>query len=186
MSGNSELTAAAPTRLADYRPADYLIDKVELDIRLDRHATRVISRLSLRPNPEGKAGAPLILDGGDLKPLRAALDNQPLDLGAVATPDRLSVEQPPQRAFTLEVETELDPSANTRLEGLYRSGSAYCTQCEAEGFRRITYYLDRPDVMAVFTTRIEADREEAPVLLSNGNPVEIRRGRAGSPLRRLA
>jgi aminopeptidase N len=170
MSAQFEPTAPAPVRLADYRPTDYLIDTVELDISLHEHATRVVSRLRLRPNPLGRAGAPLILDGGDLKPLRVTLNNQPLDLAAVATPDRLTIETPPREDFFLLVETELDPSANTRLEGLYRSGSAYCTQCEAEGFRRITYYLDRPDVMAVFTTRIEASKEEAPVLLSNGNP----------------
>jgi aminopeptidase N len=168
----SDKPEAAPVRLADYRPADYLIDAVDLDISLDQIATRVVSRLELRPNPAGIAGAPLVLDGGDLRPLRALLDNEALDLAQVATPQSLTIAHPPARAFTLEVETLLDPSANTRLEGLYRSGSAFCTQCEAEGFRRITYYLDRPDVMSVFTVRVEADRTEAPVLLSNGNPVE--------------
>jgi aminopeptidase N len=177
MSAHSDSLAPAPIRLADYRPTDYLIDTVELDIRLDARATRVVSRLRLRPNPQGRAGAPLVLDGDELKPLRAVLDNEPIDLASAAAPDRLTIAEPPRRPFTLEVETELDPSANTKLEGLYRSGSAYCTQCEAEGFRRITYYLDRPDVMAVFTTRIEASREEAPILLSNGNPVEA--GEAG-------
>ncbi|WP_296710166.1 aminopeptidase N [Rhodoblastus sp.] len=172
MSAKPEAAHAQPVRLADYRPTDYLIDSVHLDISLNPIATRVISRLSLRPNPAGVAGAPLVLDGGDLKPYRALLDNEALDLAEVATPDRLTIANPPARPFTLEVETLLDPSANTRLEGLYRSGSAYCTQCEAEGFRRIAYYLDRPDVMSVFTVRIEADEREAPVLLSNGNPVE--------------
>ena len=172
MSAHLEAAGPAPIRLADYRPADYLIDAVELDISLDAKATRVTSRLSLRPNPAGKPGAPLILDGGDLNPLRASLDNEALDLPAIATPDRLTIAFPPARPFTLEIETLLDPSANTRLEGLYRSGSAYCTQCEAEGFRRITYYLDRPDVLSVFTTRIEASLNEAPILLSNGNPIE--------------
>ncbi len=158
-------------RLADYRPPDYLIDAVDLDISLDPHATRVVSRLSLRPNPAGTPGAPLVLDGDDLHPVRASLDNEPLDLVQVASPDKLTVASPPGRPFMLEIETLLDPSANTKLEGLYRSGAVYCTQCEAEGFRRITYYLDRPDVLSVFTTRIEADKEEAPVLLGNGNPV---------------
>ncbi len=177
MSAHLEPAHAHPVRLADYRPADYLIDAVDLDISLGRQATRVISRLSLRPNPKGAAGAPLILDGGGLNPVRALLDNETLDLADVATPDRLTIANPPARPFTLEVETLLDPSANTQLEGLYRSGSAYCTQCEAEGFRRIAYYLDRPDVLSVFTTRIEADKAEAPVLLSNGNLVES--GEAG-------
>ncbi|MGE3144643.1 MAG: aminopeptidase N, partial [Pseudorhodoplanes sp.] len=80
--------------------------------------------------------------------------------------------QPPRQPFTLDIETVVDPTANTQLMGLYRSSGTYCTQCEAEGFRRITYFLDRPDVMAVYTTRIEADKTEAPVLLANGNLVE--------------
>jgi aminopeptidase N len=172
MSAKPEAAHVQPIRLAAYRPTDYLIDAVHLDISLDPIATRVISRLSLRPNPAGVAGAPLVLDGGDLRPFRALLDNEALDLSEVATPDRLTIAHPPARPFTLEVETLLNPSANTRLEGLYRSGSAYCTQCEAEGFRRIAYYLDRPDAMSVFTVRVEAAKRDAPVLLSNGNPVE--------------
>ncbi|HEY5225239.1 MAG TPA: aminopeptidase N, partial [Methylovirgula sp.] len=88
------------------------------------------------------------------------------------TPDQLTLAGPPQRPFSLEIETEIDPSANTFLMGLYRSGSAYCTQCEAQGFRRITYFLDRPDVLSVYTTRIEADIAEAPLLLGNGNRIE--------------
>ncbi len=171
MSAKLEAVQPQPVRLADYRPTDYLIDSVDLDISLDAKATRVISRLSLRPNPQGRPGAPLELDGGGLKPVRALLDNRALDLAAVATPDRLAIENPPARPFTLEIETEIDPSANTQLEGLYRSGAVYCTQCEAEGFRRITYFLDRPDILSVFTTRIEADKAEAPILLGNGNPV---------------
>ncbi len=112
------------------------------------------------------------LDGDELVAMAVRLDGVDLDLAAgLATAERLTIETPPQRPFTLTTETMLDPSANTRLMGLYRSGSAYCTQCEAEGFRRITYYLDRPDVLAVFTTRIEASRQEAPILLGNGNPV---------------
>ena len=171
MSAKLEAHAPGPIRLVDYRPTDYLIDSVELDIKLHPTATRVVSRLSCRANPSGVAGASLKLDGGGLNPVRALLDNEALDLENVATPDRLTIDNPPNRPFTLEIETLLDPSANTQLEGLYRSGSAYCTQCEAEGFRRITYYLDRPDVLSVFTTRIEADKVEAPLLLSNGNPV---------------
>ena len=82
------------------------------------------------------------------------------------------IEKTPEGSFTLEIKTRVNPTANTQLSGLYRSGSAYCTQCEAEGFRRITYFLDRPDVLSVYTTRIEADKVEAPILLSNGNPAE--------------
>ena len=162
---------AEPVRLADYRPSDYLIDTVDLDIVLHPTETRIISTLRLRANPAGRPGAPLVLDGDGLVPVSVRLDNTPLDLASgVATPDALTIDTPPDRPFTLTVETRLDPTANTRLMGLYRTGSAYCTQCEAEGFRRITYALDRPDVMSVFTTRIEAAKSEAAVLLGNGNP----------------
>jgi aminopeptidase N len=114
-----------------------------------------------------------VLDGDELVLRSVALDGEALAADAfVATPERLTVLQPPNRPFVLEIETEFDPSANTKLMGLYRSGEAYTTQCEAEGFRRITYFPDRPDVMAVFTTRIEADKAQAPVLLANGNLVE--------------
>ena len=164
---------AKPIRLADYRPPDYLIDTVELDVMLDAHATRVMARLLIRPNPKGRSGADLTLDGDGLVAKRIALDGVELDVKAnFVTPDALTIASPPQRAFSLEIETEIDPSANTYLMGLYRSGTAYCTQCEAEGFRRITYFIDRPDVLSVYTTRIEAEIAEAPVLLSNGNLIE--------------
>ncbi|GJD48770.1 Aminopeptidase N [Methylobacterium crusticola] len=158
-------------RLADYRPSDYLIDRVELDVRLHPTETRITATLALRPNPKGEAGAPLVLDGDELTLLALDLDGQPPAPGAVEVqPRALVLHQPPRRPFTLAIETQVNPSANTKLMGLYRSGGVYCTQCEADGFRRITYFLDRPDVMAVYTTRIEADLEEAPVLLGNGNP----------------
>ncbi|MGO9741639.1 MAG: hypothetical protein ACLPN5_09045 [Roseiarcus sp.] len=157
-------------RLQDYRVPDFLIDSVELDISLDRNATRVIATLSIRPNPAGRLGAALTLDGDELELVGIALDGAPVDKNFyVATADALTLAEPPRRAFTLTVETRLDPTANTKLMGLYRSGSAYCTQCEAEGFRRITYFLDRPDVLSVYRVRLEADRAEAPVLLANGN-----------------
>ena len=158
-------------RLADYRPPNFLIDIVDLDIRLDPTATRVIATLALRPNPEGEAGAPLTLDGEDLKFVSASVDQRPLFAGAYdATPSAFILSTPPARPFTLTIETEINPSANTKLMGLYRSGSAYCTQCEADGFRRIAYFLDRPDVLSKYTTRIEADHDDAPVMLGNGNP----------------
>src|SRR5690606_15083509 len=141
-------------------------------IRLDRHATRILAKLHLRANPAGRPAAPLVLDGDELRLVSLAIDDVPAAPQAFeASPERLVIHAPPAQPFTLTIETEIDPTANTKLMGLYRSGSAYCTQCEAEGFRRITYFLDRPDVLSVFTTRIEADREEAPVLLGNGNPV---------------
>ena len=158
-----------PIRLKDYRPPDWLIETVELDVSLDPTATTVRAKLKLKPNSAGTP-APLVLDGEELKLRSLALDGKPLpNESFVATPERLTIAQPPNRPFELEIETVVDPAANTQLMGLYRAGSTYCTQCEAEGFRRITYFLDRPDVMAVYTTRIEADKNEAPVLLSNGN-----------------
>jgi aminopeptidase N len=167
-------TDTAPTiRLADYQPSNYLIDRVDLDIRLDATETRIRASLSLRPNPLGVAGAPLVLDGDELDLKALALDGHALPAGSfTVTPQKLVIASPPDRPFTLLVVTEIDPSANTKLMGLYRSGGTYCTQCEAEGFRRITYFLDRPDVLSIYTTRLEADRGEAPVLLGNGNPVE--------------
>ena len=163
---------ARPVRLVDYRPPDWLVDAVELDVSLDPTATRVRATLALRPNPTSAAPSALVLDGEQLKLTSLKLDGVTLPDGQyVATGDRLTIAQPPQRSFRLEIETVVDPSANTELLGLYRSSGNYCTQCEAEGFRRITYFPDRPDVMAVYTTRIEADKADAPVLLANGNLV---------------
>ena len=158
-----------PVRLADYRSPDWRIGTVELDVALHPTATTVRAKLSISPNGAA-APAPLVLDGDELTLHSIRLDGEPLAAESfVATPDRLTIAQAPQRPFELEIETVLDPTNNTKLIGLYRAGSTYCTQCEAEGFRRITYFLDRPDVMAVYTTRIEADKAEAAVLLSNGN-----------------
>ncbi len=165
---------ARPVRLQDYRPPAWLVDTVALDVSLDPQATRVRSVLSVRPNPAAApVPAPLVLDGDGLDLVALALDGEPVTADRfVATPTALTIAQPPQRPFKLTIETALDPSANTQLMGLYRSSGTYCTQCEAEGFRRITFFPDRPDVMAVYTVRIEADKTEAPVLLANGNLVE--------------
>jgi aminopeptidase N len=158
-----------PVRLKDYHPPDWLIETVELDVSLHPTAATVRAKLRLKPNSAGRP-APLVLDGEELKLASLTLDGKPLPAeNFVATPDRLTIAQPPNRPFELEIETTVDPTANTQLMGLYRAGTTYCTQCEAEGFRRITYFLDRPDVMAVYTTRVEADKTEAAVLLSNGN-----------------
>src|SRR5690606_26195632 len=153
----------------------YLIDTVDLDFVLDPTRTRVLSRLEMRPNPQAttKKAQPLSLDGESLELGEVRLDGKTLGASDYKVTDRhLILPRVPRKPFTLEIETFIDPEANKALQGLYRSRGIYCTQCEAEGFRRITYFLDRPDVLAVYTTRIEADAEEAPVLLSNGNPVE--------------
>ena len=160
-------------RLSEYRVPDFLIDRVTLDFSLEPGATRVISRLDMRRNPAGIASAALELDGDELSLVSVAIDGRALGAGEfTATPDRLTIPAVPTGAFMLTIETRVDPAANTKLMGLYRSNGVYCTQCEADGFRRISYFLDRPDVMAIWRVRIEADKAEAPLLLSNGNPVE--------------
>jgi aminopeptidase N len=157
-------------RLADYRPPDYRIETVDLDFDLGE-TTRVKARLKLRA-AEGGGGRPLVLDGDELKLISIVLDGKPLAPADYALDEKnLTIARPPA-AFTLDIETEIRPAANTKLSGLYVSSNVFCTQCEAEGFRRITYFLDRPDVMAVYRTTIRAGRKACPVLLSNGNLVE--------------
>ena len=160
---------AQPIRLQDYRAPDWTIEKVDLDISLDPSKTRVKSRLVISPAANASP-AQLKLDGDGLNFVSLKIDGQETPPSSyTVAPDSLTILQPPQQRFVLEIETLVDPSANTQLMGLYRSSGTYCTQCEAEGFRRITYFLDRPDVMAIYTTRIEASRNEAPHLLANGN-----------------
>lgn len=160
-------------KLSEYRPTDWLIEHVDLDVKLHATETRVTAKLKIRPNPKGHAGEPLVLDGDELKLEKLLVNGKPVsDNEYAATPSSLTLNNPPKKPFTLTIETMVNPSANTKLMGLYRSSGTYCTQCEAEGFRRITYFLDRPDTLAIYRTRIEAEREEAPVLLSNGNLVE--------------
>ncbi len=149
--------------LGDYRPPAWLIGETRLTFRLHPTATRVISKIRFTPNE--KAPGPFFLHGEGLKPVRTLVDGR--EVSPEITPRGLALDLP-ARPFTFEAEVEINPSANTALEGLYISGGMYCTQCEAEGFRRITWYPDRPDVMAPFHVRIESD---LPVLLSNGNPV---------------
>ncbi len=164
-------TDASPVRLADYRQPDFTIDTVALDFHLFPEKTVVSARLALRRNGDGDQ--PLVLVGDELKLLSVSLDGARLAADRyTAMPEMLTIGAVPAGSFELEIVTELDPKANTRLMGLYRSSGTWCTQCEAEGFRRITYYLDRPDVLSVFTTRIEAPKAEAPILLANGNLIE--------------
>lgn len=159
-------------RLRDYKPSDYLIETVDLDFTLEPDATIVRAKLVVVPNPKGVADAKLALDGDELELVGIRLNNVELQsVDYSVTPQKLELHAPPNTRFTLEITTKINPAANTKLMGLYRSNGVYCTQCEAEGFRRITYFLDRPDVMAVYTVRLEADKTECPILLANGNPV---------------
>jgi len=171
----SQATSTKPTAVQrlDYRPPDFWIERVELLFRLERERTRVHARLSGRRNEAANPGRrPLVLDGEGLELHALRLNGSDLVIGEFeVTDESLIVPEVPDR-FELETEVELDPRANTRLSGLYLTNGIYCTQCEAHGFRRITYFLDRPDVMARFSVRIEAERARAPVLLSNGNRVE--------------
>ncbi len=161
-----------PIRLSDYTPPSHFIDTVGLDIMLDPDRTRVKAQLAVRPNPEAPAGA-LILKGEALALERICLDGS--EIGAadyLHKDDQITLSNVPAGPFTIEIETLIAPAANRALTGLYLSSGVYCTQCEAEGFRRITFHPDRPDVLSVYTTRIEAPKAAAPVLLSNGNLVE--------------
>jgi aminopeptidase N len=137
---------------------------------LEPAATRVKARLAMRRN--GDHAEPLVLDGVRLKAISVAIDGRALDAGAYEIDDEhLSIAAAPD-AFSLETEVEIDPEANKALEGLYMSGGRFCTQCESEGFRKITWFADRPDVLARFTVRMEADKAAYPRLLSNGNLTE--------------
>ena len=159
--------------LKDYAPPDYLIKEVALDVRLAPKGARVASRLSIEPGAGTVAGTPLVLDGEALTLQSLALNGQELEAGRYTlSPGKLTITNPPVGPLTLDIVTLCDPEANTELSGLYLSSGTYCTQCEPQGFRRITYFVDRPDVLATYTVRIEADRAAAPVLLSNGNPLE--------------
>ncbi|POF32359.1 aminopeptidase N [Roseibium marinum] len=164
---------APAIRLEDYRPPAYRIDKVHLNVLLEPAATKVTATLSFARAASTEEGTPLVLDGDELTLTGLKLNGEDLPQTAyAATPDRLEIQNPPAAPFELTIETEINPDTNTKLMGLFRSSRTFCTQCEAEGFRRITYFLDRPDVLAVYTTRIEASKAECPVLLGNGNLVE--------------
>jgi len=161
------------TYLKDYRVPDFLVDHVDLRFELYEDGARVHSTLSMRRNPESvdNRGA-LELNGDSLKLESVALDGDALDTAQYEDLGDLLVIADVPDAFELQVVTWIEPHNNTRLEGLYKSSGMFCTQCEAEGFRCITFFPDRPDVMARFRTRIEADKSSYPILLSNGNDIE--------------
>ncbi len=155
----------------DYRPSEYTITRTELEFDLDDTATVVKSKLNLKRNPDLKdAGGPLILDGENMKLMSVKMNGKDLDRQDFTVTDQhLVIKRPPVGPFTLEIQNEINPSANTKLSGLYKSGDMLLTQCEAQGFRRITYYLDRPDVLSSFKVTLRGDKDKYPVLLSNGN-----------------
>ena len=153
-------------RREDYRPPDWLVPDIELAFDLDPQATRVRAKLIVERN--GTHDRPLRLDGDGIVPVRVAVDGEDSEWRMDGS--ALVISLTGQKA-TVETEVEINPAANTRLMGLYASGGILCTQCEAEGFRRVTFFPDRPDVLSKYRVRMEANRGQFPVLLTNGNPV---------------
>jgi aminopeptidase N len=168
------MTDFSPRYLADYQTPTFTINTVNLTIELDDHQSKVISKLSIQRLDA--ACDELFLDGEQLSLKSLYFNEQELTPAHYQVSDnqlQISLKNllTDSDKFTLTIETEIDPTKNTALEGLFKSGNAFCTQCEAEGFRRISYYLDRPDVMAVFTTKVIADKQKYPYLLANGNKI---------------
>ena len=161
-------------RIEDYRPSDFVIPTTTLTFELADDATLVRAELEIERGEGATANAPLVLDGDELVLESLSIDGKDADASSFeATPQRLTITRPPQaKRFRLTITTRLDPTRNSTLMGLFRSNGVYCTQCEPEGFRRITYFVDRPDMLSIYTVRIEADRKDAPILLSNGNLIE--------------
>ena len=158
--------------LKDYQAPDYLIDETHLTFELFEDHTLVHTQLVMRRNPAAGTGLPpLVLDGQQLELLSVALDDRELSAGDYQLSDSHLTLQPTSASFVIDSSVRIHPESNTALEGLYKSSGMFCTQCEAEGFRKITYYLDRPDVMSKFTTTLSAAQHDYPVLLSNGNPI---------------
>ncbi|WP_409361715.1 aminopeptidase N [Bartonella heixiaziensis] len=160
-------------RLEDYQPTPYAILKTQLYFCLDPQKTSVTATLLIEARHGTKERMPLILSGDDLTLISVAINGEALPSNAYkSTPSYLEITNPPTTPFTLQLVTELNPESNRQLMGLYLSNGVYCTQCESEGFRRMTYFYDRPDVLSTYTVTIEADSQEIPILLSNGNLVE--------------
>jgi aminopeptidase N len=163
----------APTHLEirrqDYRPPDWLVASIELKFTLGIERTRVQSKLSVERNPDGNPGAPLRLNGDELKPMGVWVDGELSDSWTMEGDD-LVIELSGDR-HEIGVDTEISPAANSKLMGLYASNGMLCTQCEAQGFRRITFFPDRPDVLSKYRVRMEGDKAKFPILLTNGNCV---------------
>ncbi|KAL5538266.1 hypothetical protein UlMin_045973 [Ulmus minor] len=158
--------------LKDYKMPDYYFDTVDLRFSLGEEKTIVSSKITVFPRVEGSS-SPLVLNGQDLKLISVRVNGKDLKEDDYRLDSRhLTLTSPPSGTFTLEIVTEIYPQKNTSLEGLYKSSGNFCTQCEAEGFRKITFYQDRPDIMAKYSCYVEADKSLYPVLLSNGNLVD--------------
>lgn len=158
--------------LKDYKLPEYYFDTVDLNFTLGEEKTIVSSKITVFPRVEGSS-SPLVLDGINLKLISIKVNSEELKNEEYHLDSRhLTIQSPPAGTFSLDIVTEIYPQKNTSLEGLYKSSGNFCTQCEAEGFRKITFSQDRPDIMAKYTCRIEADKSLYPVLLSNGNLIE--------------
>lgn len=169
---NTPTAKVQTTYLKDYQVPDFLVDELSLQFELGEEKTMVYAELFIQKNPNKEEHQrPLVLQGDGLKLISLQLNQKELTQPYQVTPNELTIHDVPDN-FSLQIVTEIYPQKNTALSGLYRSGKMFCTQCEAQGFRRITYYLDRPDVMALFTTTIVADKTRYPILLSNGNKVD--------------
>lgn len=166
MKGDQPVTI----RLQDYSPPEHAVDQVDLRFELGEDETRVYSKMTVRRVAAGKPA--LQLDGRQLQLQSLKLDGRLLNVGEYKLDEEQLVLFSPPDQFTLEIETRIKPHENTSLEGLYKSSGNFCTQCEAQGFRTITFFPDRPDVMSRYTTTIVADKKRYPVLLSNGNPAD--------------
>ncbi|KAK2664111.1 hypothetical protein Ddye_002685 [Dipteronia dyeriana] len=165
----SKMEAPKEIFLKDYKMPDYYFDTVDLKFSLGEEKTIVSSKITVVPRVEGSS-SPLVLNGSDLKLVSIKVNNKELKEEDYKLDARhLTLSSQPSGTFTLEIVTDIYPQKNTSLEGLYKSSGNFCTQCEAEGFRKITFYQDRPDIMAKYTCYIEADKSLYPVLLSNGN-----------------
>ncbi len=182
--GNPELADAAPTpheppviRREDYKPFPWAVPTISLDFRLGLERTRVTATLAVERNPAAEPSAELRLDGDSLKAESVTVDGAPAEY-RMDGPD-LVLDLPGDR-HTVEVVTTIDPSANTQLMGLYASNGMLCTQCESEGFRRITFFPDRPDVLSTYAVRMEADKALFPILLCNGNRTAEGEGENGT------
>eukprot|EP00239_Pterosperma_sp_CCMP1384_P006897 CAMPEP_0197855968 /NCGR_PEP_ID=MMETSP1438-20131217/27605_1 /TAXON_ID=1461541 /ORGANISM="Pterosperma sp., Strain CCMP1384" /LENGTH=887 /DNA_ID=CAMNT_0043471247 /DNA_START=250 /DNA_END=2913 /DNA_ORIENTATION=+ len=176
MTATEMATEEAPKEVfrRDYKPYEYVVKNLDLDFQLGEEKTLVTSTLKLAPNTSSDVPPPLVLDGAPAVVLKSVSIN-----GTALSADvyehsskQLVITSPPSGEYTLEVVTEIEPQNNTSLEGLYKSSGNFCTQCEAEGFRSITFFPDRPDVLTVYTTTITADKEKYPVLLGNGNLIK--------------